>query len=231
MRAGPALPGSLRHGSVTGDPVAPAAGLDSARLYLVAPARLAAGRLADLVGELADAGIDLIQLREKSLEARAVLRAGEPVAAACRAAGVPFIVNDRPDIALALGADGVHLGQNDLPVEVARRVCPGAFVGLSTHALEEVDAAAHADVDYFAVGPVEATPTKPGRPAAGIDLVRSASRTSGPPWFAIGGINADNLERVLEAGARRIVVVRAVTESGDPPAAAARLRGMLEAVS
>jgi len=228
MRDGPVAPDPLRHGTVTPDLIDPRAGLDSARLYLVAPARLAAGRLADLVGELANAGVDLIQLREKSMEARDVLRAGEPVAAACRDAGVPFIVNDRPDIALALGADGVHLGQNDLPVEVARRVCPAAFVGLSTHAPEEVHAVARADVDYFAVGPVEATPTKPGRRAAGIELVRLASRTAGPPWFAIGGINADSLERVLEAGARRIVVVRAVTESGDPPAAAARLRDMLE---
>ncbi|MBA2272343.1 MAG: thiamine phosphate synthase [Actinobacteria bacterium] len=202
--------------------------LDSAQLYLVAPARLTAGRLADLVGELAGAGVDLIQLREKDLEARDVLRAAEPVVSACRAAGIPFIINDRPDIALALGADGVHLGQNDLPVEVARRVCPEAIVGLSTHAPGEIDAVTRADVSYFAVGPVEATPTKPGRPAAGIDLIRYASRTTGSPWFAIGGINADNLDRVLEAGARRIVVVRAVTESRDPPAAAARLRSMLE---
>ncbi len=202
--------------------------LDSARLYLVAPARLTAGRLADLVGDLAGAGVDLLQLREKDLEAGAVLRAGEPVAAACREAGVPFIVNDRPDIALALGADGVHLGQNDLPVEVARRVCPTAFVGLSTHRPEEIDAVGEADVDYFAVGPVEATPTKPGRPGAGLDLVRYASGTTGPPWFAIGGIDAGNLDRVLEAGARRIVVVRAVTESSDPPAAAARLRSTLD---
>ncbi|MBA3350790.1 MAG: thiamine phosphate synthase, partial [Actinobacteria bacterium] len=121
--------------------------LDSARLYLVAPARLAAGRLADLIDDLAGAGVDLVQLREKNLEAGAVLRAGEPVAAACRVAGVPFIVNDRPDIALALGADGVHLGQNDLPVEVARRVCPAAIVGVSTHAPGEIDAVTHADVD------------------------------------------------------------------------------------
>ena len=202
--------------------------LEAAHLYLVAPANLRAGPLAALVDELAGAGVDLIQLREKEMEARDVLRAGEPVAAACRSAGIPFIVNDRPDIALALGADGVHLGQNDLPVEVARRVCPAAFVGLSTHAPGEVDAVARTDVDYFAVGPVEATPTKPGRSAAGIDLVRHASKTTGPPWFAIGGINAHNLDRVLEAGARRIVVVRAITESHDPPAAAARLRSLLE---
>ncbi|MDQ3661266.1 MAG: thiamine phosphate synthase [Actinomycetota bacterium] len=180
------------------------------------------------MGELAGAGVDLVQLREKDLEASAVMRVGEPVAAACRDAGVPFVINDRPDIALALGADGVHLGQNDLPVEVARRVCPKAFVGLSTHRPEEIDEAGAADVDYFAVGPVEATPTKPGRPAAGLELVRYASETAGPPWFAIGGINAGNLDAVLEAGARRIVVVRAVTESSDPPAAAARLRSMLD---
>lgn len=202
--------------------------LERARLYLVSGARMRAGRLADLVGELSAAGVDLVQLREKGLGARAVLRAGEPVAAACREAGIPFIVNDRPDVALALGADGVHLGQDDLPVAAVRRILPGAIVGLSTHARAEMEAARRADVDYFAVGPVESTPTKPGRPAAGIELVRQAAGGGGPPWFAIGGINATNLGRVLEAGARRIVVVRAITESDDPSEAAARLRAMLD---
>lgn len=216
-------PGPARHSRL-----GLALSLARARLYLVSGARMRAGSLADLVGELAAAGVDLVQLREKDLEARAVLSAGEPVAAACREAGIPFIVNDRPDIALALGADGVHLGQDDLPVAAARRILPDAIIGLSTHARAEIEGARRANIDYFAVGPVESTPTKPGRPAAGIELVRHAAGGGGPPWFAIGGINATNLGRVLEAGARRIVVVRAITESDDPPGAAARLRAMLD---
>jgi thiamine-phosphate pyrophosphorylase len=198
------------------------------RLYLVAPARLAAGALADLVGELVDAGVDLLQLREKDMEGRELLRVGEPIAAACRSARVPFIVNDRPDVALALGADGVHVGQNDLPVSIARRVLGDTIVGLSTHAPYEVDAArAHAP-NYIAVGPVHETPTKPGRPAAGPDLVRYAAAHAGVPWFAIGGINENTLGSVLEAGARRVVVVRAITEAASPPEAAAELRARLD---
>jgi thiamine-phosphate pyrophosphorylase len=200
------------------------------RLYLVAPARLRAGALADLVGELVDAGVDLVQLREKDMEAGELLRAGEPVAAACRAARVPFIVNDRPDVALALGADGVHVGQNDLPVSIARRVLGERIVGLSTHAPAEVDAAPAQAPAYIAVGPVHETPTKPGRPAAGLDLVRYAAVHAVPPWFAIGGIDETTLPSVLEAGARRIVVVRAITHAPSPPEAAARLRAVLDGV-
>jgi thiamine-phosphate pyrophosphorylase len=207
--------------------------LAQARLYLVAPARLRAGRLADLVGELAGAGVDLVQLREKEAEALDVMRAGEPVLAACRAAGIPFVVNDRPDVALALGADGVHLGQGDVPVWVARRVLGDVIVGRSAHSRGqlEVEAGASPAPDYVAVGPVHPTPTKPGRAATGVDLVRYAAAHAPMPWFAIGGIDAERLGDVIEAGARRIVVVRAITEADDPPAAAARLRAMLDAVA
>jgi thiamine-phosphate pyrophosphorylase len=198
------------------------------RLYLVAPARLAAGALADLVGELVDAGVDLLQLREKDMEGGELLRVGEPIAAACRSRRVPFIVNDRPDVALALGADGVHVGQNDLPVSVARRVLGDAIVGLSTHAPHEVDAAPAQAPDYIAVGPVHETPTKPGRPAAGLDLVRYAAAHAGVPWFAIGGIDENTLGSVLDAGARRVVIVRAITEAASPPEAAAELRARLD---
>jgi thiamine-phosphate pyrophosphorylase len=202
------------------------------RLYLVSPARLRAGELAELVSELVSAGVDVLQLREKEMEAADLLRVGEPVAAACRDAGVPFIVNDRPDVALALGADGVHLGQNDLPVAVARRILGDAIVGCSTHAEAEIDAAgaARPGPDYIAVGPVHATPTKPGRPGTGLDLVSYAAASAAPPWFAIGGIDRATLPSVLEAGARRIVVVRAITESPAPPEAAAELRALLDAV-
>lgn len=199
-----------------------------ARLYLVASARAAAGELYSLVPELVDAGVDAIQLREKQMEAGEVLRCAEPILERCRQAGVPFILNDRPDIALALGADGVHVGQNDLPVPHVRRMLPDAIVGWSTHARSEIDAAAEQDIDYFAVGPVFETPTKLGRPAVGADLVRYAAATARRPWFAIGGINERTVHSVLTAGARRVVVVRAITEAGDPPRAAAKLRHLID---
>ncbi len=201
--------------------------LAGARLYLVASDRVGTRALAEMVPELAAAGVDLLQLRMKDVEAGDLLRAGEPIAAACREAGIPFIVNDRPDVAVALEADGVHVGQNDVPVALARRIVGDAVVGLSTHAPAEVDAALASDADYLVAGPVYATPTKPGRPATGLELVRYAARRIERPWFAIGGIDATNLEVVLAAGARRIVVVRAITEADDPPAAAARLAELL----
>ena len=206
--------------------------LEEARLYLVAPARIRAGELADLLPELVEAGVDLVQLREKEREASEVLSVGEPVAAACRAAGVPLVINDRADLALALEADGVHLGQDDGPVWLARRVLGEGIVGLSTHSEAQIDAASSGEerIDYLAVGPVHATPTKPGRPAAGLGPVEHAAARVTLPWFAIGGIDTSNLERVLEAGARRIVVVRAITDAPDPPAAAASLRAALDAV-
>jgi thiamine-phosphate pyrophosphorylase len=208
-------------------------GVAGRRLYFVAPARLDAGWLHELVPELARAGVDMVQLREdKAVEAGDLMRFARPVIQACEQAGVLFVVNDRPDVALALGC-GVHVGQNDLPPDVARRIVPDAVVGLSTHAPSEVDGAVAAAgvIDYFCAGPVWATPTKEGRPASGLDLVRYAARTATLPWFAIGGIHEDNLADVIEAGARRIVVVRAIAAAADPPAAAARLRAKLDAVA
>lgn len=207
--------------------------LEHALLYLVAPARLAAGDLVDLVPDLASAGVDLLQLREKELEAGDVLRLGEPLLEACRAAGIPFVVNDRPDVALTLGADGVHVGQNDLPPRATRRIVGDRIVGLSTHTPAEIDATvALAELlDYVAVGPVNETPTKPGRPGTGIALVQHAARTLQLPWFVTGGMSDDTLEPVLAAGARRIVVVRAITEAPDPPAIAARLKQRLLAAT
>ena len=201
--------------------------ISAATLYLVAPHRLSAGPLHELVPDLVAAGVDLIQLREKEMDKADVIRVGEPIAAACRAAGVPFIVNDHPDVALALGADGVHVGQEDLSVDDTRRAVGRLIVGWSTHAESEVDAAASQDIDYFAVGPVTETPTKPGRPAAGLDLIRYAAKVATKPWFAIGGIDEQLLPDVLASGATRIVVVRAITEAPDPPAAARRLKVML----
>lgn len=207
--------------------------LDDALLYLVAPAQITAGALADLVPELVDAGVDLLQLREKEMEGGDLLRVGEPVRDACCEAGIPFIVNDRPDVTLVLGADGVHVGQNDLPVEVTRALVGERIVGLSTHASAEVDdAVARSELlDYIAVGPVNETPTKPGRPGTGLSLVSYAANAIRLPWYVTGGMAPDTLEPVLEAGGRRVVVVRAITEASDPPIVAARLKHMLVAAA
>jgi thiamine-phosphate pyrophosphorylase len=204
--------------------------LSDARLYLVARASVGEHPLSDLIPELAAAGVDLVQLREKDMEAGDILRAGAPVRDACREAGVPFIVNDRPDVALALDADGVHLGQNDLPVEIGRRILGDAIVGISTHAEDEIDTATAAQqrIDYVAVGPVHATPTKPGRPGTGLDLLRYAAGVVRVPWFVTGNMNAETLPEAMEVGARRAVVVRAITEAPDPVSAAAGLRALLD---
>ena len=196
-------------------------------LYLVSPARLEAGPLARLIPELASAGVDIVQLREKELEAGDILRVAEPVLEACRAAGIPFILNDRPDLAATLGADGVHVGQNDLPVVATRALVGDAIVGLSTHTRAEIDAVDDAAPDYIAVGPVFDTPTKPGRPGVGFDLVRYAAERASVPWFAIGGIDRATIDDVMDAGATRIVVVRAITAAADPAAAAAALKDQL----
>jgi thiamine-phosphate pyrophosphorylase len=206
--------------------------ITDARLYLVAPASIAAGELVAFVPGLAAAGVDVIQLRAKEMEVADLMRVGGPLVEACADAGVSFVLNDRADVALALDAPGIHLGQNDLPVTIARRILGTVIVGCSTHSEAEIDAIARSDapVDYIAVGPVFETPTKPGRPAVGLDLVRYATRHSPVPWFAIGGINASNLDDVLDAGARRIVVVRAITEAADPVVAAVELRRRLDEV-
>jgi thiamine-phosphate pyrophosphorylase len=206
--------------------------LQNARLYLVAGESIGGEPTAKRVPELAHAGVDVLQLREKDAEAADVLRAGTELARACDDAGILFVVNDRPDLAALVGA-GVHVGQNDVPVGDARRFVPGHVVGLSTHATGEIDAvvAAVTPPDYVAVGPLFETPTKPGRPAVGLELARYAAARVTIPWFAIGGIDETNVREVLDAGARRVVVVRAITEASDPAAAAARLRSLLDEVS
>ncbi len=190
-------------------------------------------RAADVLPELIDAGVDIVQLREaKEVEAGDLLREGAPLLDICRARGVPFIVNDRPDVVLALGADGVHLGQNDLSPGVARQILgEKVMVGRSTHSVAEIDTElAWPDrIDYLAVGPVRATPTKPGRPGTGFDLPRYAAATAGLPWFVTGGMNPDTLPEAIAAGAKRVVVVRAFTEASDPPRVAATMRALLDA--
>ena len=201
------------------------------RVYLVATPRPTLGEAEFLarVQAALDGGVDVLQLRCKEMEALPTLRLAERVGALARAAGVPFIINDRADVALAAGADGVHLGQQDLPVDFARRIIPGAIIGRSSHEAAQADRAVAEGAGYFAVGPVWATPTKPGRPAAGLQYVRDvAARAPSIPWFAIGGITMDNVREVLDAGATRIAMVRAVLDATDPAAAA---RGFVDALA
>jgi thiamine-phosphate pyrophosphorylase len=199
--------------------------LRRARLYLVLDAA-AAG----VVEPALRGGADLVQLRDKEASDAELTAAAERIGELCRAHGVPFVVNDRPDLALAVGADGVHLGQDDAPVEEVRaRVGDSLAIGLSTHSPDQIAAAEASSADYYAVGPVWETPTKPGRPAVGLELVRHAAAVASKPWFAIGGIDASNVGQVVAAGARRVVVVRAIRDAGDPEAAARALRAGLEA--
>jgi thiamine-phosphate pyrophosphorylase len=202
--------------------------LATARLYVVSGARADRGDLKEFLDAILEAGVDIIQLREKEAEAADILRWAKVFRDAASRHGALFIINDRPDVALAAEADGVHLGQDDLPPNVARRILGrDAFIGLSTHAPEHWDGAPP-EADYLCAGPVWETPTKPGRPAAGLDYVRyTAASGERRPWFAIGGITEANLPEVLAAGATRIVVVRAVTEAADPAAAVGALRGPL----
>lgn len=205
--------------------------LADARLYLCTDARLARGDLAEFADAALAGGVDIIQLRDKGLEARQELEALEILGDAARRHGALLAVNDRADVARAAGSDVLHLGQDDLPLEVARAIIgTDPVIGRSTHDVRQVAAAVDEAVDYFCTGPCWPTPTKPGRPAPGLDLVRhTAALAPDKPWFAIGGIDADRLPEVLAAGAQRIVVVRAITEADDPQAAARHLRSALTA--
>ncbi|GAA2962378.1 thiamine phosphate synthase [Kitasatospora cinereorecta] len=200
--------------------------LSDARLYLCTDARKRQGDLPEFLDAVLTSGVDIVQLRDKGMEAAEELDHLAVFADACKRHGKLLAVNDRADIAHAIGSDVLHLGQGDLPVPAARAVIgDDVVIGRSTHAESEVDAAvAEAGVDYFCTGPCWPTPTKPGRYAPGLGLVRYAASLGQPrPWFAIGGIDAGNLDEVLDAGARRVVVVRAITEADDPAGAAAAL--------
>lgn len=209
--------------------------LAEARLYLCTDARRSRGDLAEFADAALAGGVDIIQLRDKNdgtLEAGEEIEALEVLARACAKHGALLSVNDRADIALAVQADVLHLGQDDLPVSVARRILgDDPVIGRSTHALEEARLAATEDgVDYFCVGPCWPTPTKPGRPAPGLELIRAVAQgiDTTRPWFAIGGIDERRVGEVVAAGARRAVVVRAITEAEDPAAAATALRQALQ---
>jgi thiamine-phosphate pyrophosphorylase len=206
--------------------------LAAARLYLCTDARERQGDLPSFLDAVLGAGVDVVQLRQKGLEAAQEMAFLELFRAKCDKHGALLSVNDRADVAYAVGADVLHLGQDDLPAGAARAILgPGPLIGLSSHAEAETARASTADgVDYFCVGPVWPTPTKPGRPAPGLALLRyTATMGTSRPWFAIGGISLASLSEVLDAGARRVVVVRAITEAADPAQAAAGLAARLPA--
>lgn len=210
-------------------PVSPALQrLQSARLYLITPANPKAGPLEEFLPQVLDSGVDMVQLREKDMEARQLLKYCEIVRKATEDSGAIFIVNDRVDVAIAAGADGVHLGQEDLSTFEARRQGGRDFlIGLSTHSPAEVIDSNESEADYIAVGPVFETPTKPGRPAVGLELVKIAATQAAKPFFAIGGIDEKTIAPVVEAGATRVSVLRAITEADDPAAATRRLGARL----
>jgi len=200
--------------------------LSRRRLYLCTPDR---PDLERFLSECIAGGVDVVQLRDKELEARPLLERARLAAAVCRRHRVPFVLNDRPDLALGAGADGVHVGQEDAPVSLARRILgPTAIVGLSTHAPAELEAAAHEDVTYISAGPVEATPTKPGRPGTGIDYVTLASGRSSVPVFVTGGVTPERIPALAAAGVRHFVVVRHLTRAPDARRAARDLRDAID---
>jgi thiamine-phosphate pyrophosphorylase len=213
--------------------------LAAARLYLVCPTGPVEGSgsveehtrgLPDLVRAAVAGGVDLVQLREKHLPDEELVAVAKALQALCERIGALLIVNDRPLVAREAGAAGVHVGQEDTPVgEVRELVGPDMLIGLSTHAREEIEAREAREADYLAVGPVHETPTKPGRPAVGPDLVRYAAAHAPRPFFAIGGLDASNISEVLEAGARRAVVLRAIAGAEDPEQAARELRELIDA--
>jgi thiamine-phosphate pyrophosphorylase len=195
--------------------------LSGRRLYLCTPDR---PDLADFLAACIRGGVDIVQLRDKRLDARPLLARAELAVRVCRDHGVPFILNDRPDLALACGADGVHVGQDDAPPDLARGILgPAAIVGYSTHDPAQFDTAAGEPVDYLSAGPVNETPTKPGRPGTGLGYLAYAAAHATLPWFVTGGVTPETVPSMVKAGASRFVVVRYLTEAGDPEANARRL--------
>ncbi len=207
--------------------------LTDARLYLCTDSRRRSGDLADFLDAVLRNGVDVVQLREKGLEARDEIRLLAVFADAAERHGALWAVNDRADVARAVGAPVLHLGQDDLPVGLARDIVgPDVLIGRSTHSPAQCDAArVEPGVAYYCTGPTWPTPTKPGRPAAGPELISHAgAHQDERPWFAIGGIETlDRLDEVIARGARRAVIVRAITEAADPGAAAAAFAARLAA--
>jgi thiamine-phosphate pyrophosphorylase len=202
--------------------------LAAARLYMVCDSKPGGRELTGVLRAAIAGGVDIVQLRDKHLSDEELAEVVRTAHTVCEQMGALLIVNDRPKVALAAGADGVHVGQEDTPVaQVRELVGPHLLIGLSTHAPAEIDHGGMASLDYVGVGPVYATPTKPGRPAVGLELVRYAAEHSRLPFFAIGGIDEHNIEAAIEAGAQRVAVVRAIAHAADPEVAARTLRKAL----
>jgi len=203
--------------------------LRTARLYFVCDARPGGGDPEPLLRAALSGGVDIVQLREKQLGRAEIERAASTFRRIADTYSALFIVNDEPDLARACYADGVHVGQDDASVEEARAALgPGAIIGQSTHSEEQIAAANERDIDYFAVGPVWETPTKPGRAAVGLELVTEAAGVATKPFFAIGGISPLNAGEVVAAGAERMCVVRAIRDAPNPGVAAEALRRAFE---
>jgi thiamine-phosphate pyrophosphorylase len=204
--------------------------LRRARLYFVTDALDGGPQLRELLRAALEGGADMLQLRDKQAGDAELLRAAEVFRAVRDEHDALFWLNDRPDLVERAGADGVHLGQDDAPVEHVRaELGRETLIGLSTHTPAQLQAGLDSEADQLSVGPVHATPTKEGRPAVGLDYVRYAAERAGErPWFAIGGVDAATIGEVLAAGAERVVVVRAIRDAPDPRAAAAELRAALE---
>lgn len=201
--------------------------LEGRRLYLCTPDR---SDLAAFVESCIRGGVDVVQLRDKDLAAQPLLARARVLREVCSAHGVPFILNDRPDLALEAGADGVHLGQEDAPCALARRLLgPNAIIGHSTHSPEDLERALAEPVDYLSAGPVVPTPTAPGRPGTGAAYLSLATERSAWPVFVTGGVTPDTVPGLVGAGARHFVVVRWLTESPDPEAAARAVRNAIGA--
>jgi thiamine-phosphate pyrophosphorylase len=202
--------------------------LRTARLYFCCEARPRGADPEPLLRAALNGGVDIVQLREKRLPKREIELAAQTFRRLCDTYSALFIVNDDPDLARACNADGVHVGQDDSPASEARAALgPEAIVGRSTHSEEQMAASTEEPVDYISAGPIWETPTKQGRPAVGLDLIRRAATHAPHPFFAIGGIDASNAAQVVDAGARRLCVVRAIRDATDPAAAAEELRNAL----
>ena len=200
--------------------------LDQRHLYLCVPHR---DDLATFVSAVLRGGVDVVQLREKDLDDDTRIADAKIMVPLCHSFDVPFLMNDSPELAVAVGADGVHVGQEDARVSHCRELLgPEAIVGLSTHSSDEFDDALNQSATYFSAGPIVATPTKPGRPGTGLNYAVASQARSDRPVFVTGGVNAENVADLVLAGLRHFVVVRALTEASDPEAAARRIRGALD---
>lgn len=202
--------------------------LHDRHLYLCTPDR---PDLTQFIAACVRGGVDVVQLRDKHLDARPLMRRARLAQEVCADLGVPFIINDRPDIALEIGSDGIHVGQDDVSVDLVRRLLgSGPMVGLSTHDATELLGSLEEEVDYISAGPIVATPTKPGRPGTGITYAALAIQSSEVPVFITGGVTPEAVATLAGVGARHFVVVRYLTESPNPMAAAAKLRLAIDEV-